>query len=141
MAGCWYPSQEYHVLRASLLCDVRSIPLLSWIISSEKQQNAQIQQAFLNALATAVNPQARVIIVTDAGFQNAWFRHIKILGGDFIRKAIYTTNAIESLNSVIRSAIKKRKVYPTDDSVRKVVYLAINDTSKNGVCRSRTDVW
>ncbi len=36
-----------------------------------------------------------------------------------IRKALYTTNAIESLNSVIRAAIKKRKVFPTDDSVRK----------------------
>ncbi|WP_414600519.1 transposase [Escherichia coli] len=32
----------------------------------------------------------------------------------------YTTNAIESLNSVIRHAIKKRKVFPTDDSVKKV---------------------
>ncbi len=47
-----------------------------------------------------------------------------------IRKAIYTTNAIESLNSMIRAAIKKRKVFPTDDSVRKVVYLAIKDASK-----------
>ncbi|EFB4337481.1 TPA: IS256 family transposase [Escherichia coli] len=47
-----------------------------------------------------------------------------------IRKAIYTTNAIESLNSVIRTAIKKRKVFPTDDSVRKVIYLAIKDASK-----------
>lgn len=47
-----------------------------------------------------------------------------------IRKAIYTTNAIESLNSVIRAAIKKRKVFPTDDSVRKVVYLAIQAASK-----------
>lgn len=47
-----------------------------------------------------------------------------------IRKAIYTTNAIESLNSVIRAAIKKRKVFPTDDSVRKVIYLAIRDASK-----------
>lgn len=47
-----------------------------------------------------------------------------------IRKVIYTTNAIESLNSVIRAAIKKRKVFPTDDSVRKVVYLAIKDASK-----------
>jgi len=42
-----------------------------------------------------------------------------------IRKAIYTTNAIESLNSVIRKAIKKRKLFPSDDSVKKVVYLAI----------------
>lgn len=47
-----------------------------------------------------------------------------------IRKAIYTTNAIESLNSVSRAAIKKRKVFPTDDSVRKVIYLAIKDASK-----------
>jgi transposase-like protein len=47
-----------------------------------------------------------------------------------IRKAIYTTNAIESLNSVIRKAIKKRKVFPTDDSAKKVVYLAVMDASK-----------
>ncbi len=47
-----------------------------------------------------------------------------------IRKAIYTTNAIESVNSVIRKAVKKRKVFPNDDSARKVVYLAIQDASK-----------
>ncbi|EJC7696963.1 IS256 family transposase [Salmonella enterica] len=47
-----------------------------------------------------------------------------------ILKAIYTTNEIESLNSVIRAAIKKRKVFPTDDSVRKVIYLAIKGASK-----------
>ena len=47
-----------------------------------------------------------------------------------IRKAIYTTNAIESLNSVIRKAIKKRKLFPTDDSAKKVIYLAIQQASK-----------
>jgi len=47
-----------------------------------------------------------------------------------IRRAIYTTNAIESLNSVIRKAIKKRKLFPTDDSAKKVVYLAIQQASK-----------
>lgn len=47
-----------------------------------------------------------------------------------IRKAIYTTNAIELLNSVIRAAIKKRKVFPMNDSVRKVIYLAIRNASK-----------
>ncbi|MBD3557536.1 IS256 family transposase [Planktothrix sp. FACHB-1355] len=41
-----------------------------------------------------------------------------------IRKVIYTTNAIESLNSVIRKATRKRKVFPTDDSALKVVFLA-----------------
>ncbi|MFW9289902.1 transposase, partial [Glaesserella parasuis] len=43
-----------------------------------------------------------------------------------IRKAIYTTNTVESLNSVI----KKRNVFPMDDSVFKVIWLAIKDASK-----------
>lgn len=47
-----------------------------------------------------------------------------------IRKAIYTTNAIESVNSVIRKAIKKRKLFPSDNSAKKVIYLAIQDASK-----------
>lgn len=62
-----YSSQEHHVLRASLLCDGCSLPLLSWVVPSEKQQNSQIQKNFPDALAEAVNPVARVIIVTDAG--------------------------------------------------------------------------
>jgi len=47
-----------------------------------------------------------------------------------IRRAIYTTNAIESLNSVVRKVIKKRKLFPTDDSAMKVVYLAVQAASK-----------
>ena len=47
-----------------------------------------------------------------------------------IRKAIYTTNAIESLNSVIRHAINKRKIFPTDDSVKKVIFLAVEAAAK-----------
>lgn len=47
-----------------------------------------------------------------------------------IRKAIYTTNAIESLNSVIRKATTKRKVFPTDESAKKVIYLAIQQASE-----------
>jgi transposase-like protein len=47
-----------------------------------------------------------------------------------IRKVIYTTNAIESLNSVIRKAINNRKIFPDDNSVFKVVYLAIERASR-----------
>jgi len=47
-----------------------------------------------------------------------------------IRKVIYTTNAIESLNSVIRKSVKTRKVFPSDDAALKVVYLAIEGASK-----------
>ncbi|MEE9358363.1 MAG: transposase, partial [Sedimenticolaceae bacterium] len=41
-----------------------------------------------------------------------------------------TTNAIESMNSVVRKAIKKRKLFPTDDSAMKVVYLTVQQASK-----------
>lgn len=47
-----------------------------------------------------------------------------------IRKVIYTTNAIESLNSVIRKATKTRKLFPNDDAALKVVFLAIERASK-----------
>jgi len=49
---------------------------------------------------------------------------------DDIRRAIYTTNAIESLNSVVRKEIKNRKLFPADNSALKVVYLAIESASK-----------
>jgi transposase-like protein len=65
----------------------------------------------------------------------SWRNHWENLNTFFdyptdIRKAIYTTNAIESLNSVIRKAIKKRKLFPSDDAAKKVVYLAIMAASK-----------
>lgn len=47
-----------------------------------------------------------------------------------IRKAIYTTNAIESMNMTLRKVIKNKRVFPSDESVFKLLYLAINNVSK-----------
>jgi transposase-like protein len=47
-----------------------------------------------------------------------------------IRRAIYTTNAIESVNSVIRKFTKNRKVYPNEQSALKLIYMAIHEASK-----------
>lgn len=47
-----------------------------------------------------------------------------------IRKAIYTTNAIESVNSVIRKFTRNRKQYPNGESALKLVYLAIHEAQK-----------
>lgn len=65
----------------------------------------------------------------------AWRNHWDTLNTLFayppeIRKVIYTTNAIESLNSVIRTATRKHKIFAHDDSAFKVVYLAIQQASK-----------
>lgn len=49
---------------------------------------------------------------------------------DPIRKVIYTTNAIESLNAQLRKVTRKRGSFPTEDSVRKVIYLALTRVAK-----------
>ena len=47
-----------------------------------------------------------------------------------IRKVIYTTNAIESLNYSLRRMLKTRGSFPNDDSILKILYLAINRVAK-----------
>ena len=64
-------------------------------------------------------------------WKNHWPHLITIFDyPEDIRKVIYTTNAIESLNSVIRKSIKTRKLFPNDDAAKKVIYLAIDAASK-----------
>ena len=49
-----------------------------------------------------------------------------------VRKIIYTTNAIESLNRVIRKTIKTRGSFPTEDAALKLIYLSIKNFEKCG---------
>ena len=67
-------------------------------------------------------------------WRSKW-RDIVIRRGGFdfpspIRKAINTTNAIESVNSVIRKFTRNRKIYPNEESALKLVTMAIRDASK-----------
>jgi len=47
-----------------------------------------------------------------------------------VRKIIYTTNAIESLNMSLRKAIKTRGAFPSEDAALKVMYLALKNLTK-----------
>lgn len=47
-----------------------------------------------------------------------------------MRKAIYTTNAIEALNRQVRKVIKTRSAFPTDDAALKLVFLALRNAQK-----------
>lgn len=47
-----------------------------------------------------------------------------------VRKAIYTTNAIESLNSTHRRLNRQRSVFPSDKALLKALYLATFETTK-----------
>lgn len=65
---------------------------------------------------------------TVSTWENAWERFIPFL--EFppaLRRIIYTTNAIESLNYQLRKIIKNRGHFPNDDAVIKLLWLAIRD--------------
>jgi transposase-like protein len=47
-----------------------------------------------------------------------------------IRKVIYTTNAIESLNASLRKVTKNRRSFPTDEAVMKILYLALHQIAR-----------
>lgn len=47
-----------------------------------------------------------------------------------IRKAIYTTNAIESLNASLRKVIKNKRVFPSDEAAIKLLFLALKNIAK-----------
>ena len=47
-----------------------------------------------------------------------------------MRRLIYTTNAIEGFNRQLRMVTKAKSVFPTDDSLFKMLYLAMMDITK-----------
>ena len=67
--------------------------------------------------------------------QHSWGTHWNDLSEFFkypeeIRRVIYTTNSIESLNVSLRKVTKNRAVFPDDESIIKIMYLAISKAAK-----------
>ena len=65
----------------------------------------------------------------------SWDQHWEQLTAFFafppeIRKVIYTTNAIESLNASMRKILKTRRAFPNDESATKLMYLALQNMAK-----------
>jgi putative transposase len=79
-------------------------------------------------LAFAESSLGKKYPATVATWTNAWERFIPFLAfPPEVRKIIYTTNAIESLNYQLRKIIKNRGHFPNDDAVIKLLWLAIRD--------------
>ena len=47
-----------------------------------------------------------------------------------IRKVIYTTNAIESINNFVRKIIRNRDAFPNNEAILKIMYLALQNAAK-----------
>lgn len=64
-------------------------------------------------------------------WQSNWARLIPMFSyPEDIRRAIYTTNVIESLNMTLRKTIKTRASFPNDDAAFKLLYLALQNIAK-----------
>lgn len=114
-----------------------SLKYVSW--KDYKAVTADLKEVYISATETAAQAELeRFAEKWDDKYpqiSKSWTAHWPNLITLFeyppeIRKVIYTTNAIESLNSVIRKATKQRKVFPTDDSAMKVVFLAMQSAAK-----------
>ena len=67
--------------------------------------------------------------------QRSWEKHWDDLSEFFkypeeIRRVIYTTNAIESLNASFRKVTKNRAAFPDDEAIIKIMYFAISKAAK-----------
>ena len=64
-------------------------------------------------------------------WRRAWEEVVPFFAfGPEIRRVIYTTNAVEGLNRVIRKAIKTRGSFPSEEAAEKLIYLAIREHEK-----------
>jgi len=84
-----------------------------------------------NALAAFEEKWGRRYPMIGASWRTNWERVVPFL--DFppdIRRIIYTTNAIESLNSSLRKLVYHRGHFPSDEAVTKLLYLALRNMEK-----------
>ncbi|ACA93594.1 MULTISPECIES: IS256 family transposase [Burkholderia cepacia complex] len=88
--------------------------------------SAEAAQAELDAFADG--PWGQRFPTVSAAWRNAWDRVIPFFAfPPAVRKIIYTTNAIENINSQLRKIIKTRGHFPTDEAATKLIWLALRN--------------
>ncbi len=93
-------------------------------------QAPTVEQAAANLTAFAKKWDASHPTIAKS-WRNNWERIIPLFSyPPEIRKAIYTTNAIESLNMSLRKVTKNRGSFPNDEAMTKLLYLAMKNISK-----------
>jgi hypothetical protein len=81
-SGCC--NDVYHQLRASLVFQGRSLPLINYVVKKDQYNNDELHQKFLQLLAQIIDSNKPTYIITDAGFKTPWFQGVAALGWQFI---------------------------------------------------------
>ncbi|KGN42463.1 IS256 family transposase, partial [Knoellia aerolata] len=117
-----------HLIRASMrfvsYSDRKAVAALLRPIYTAADEDTALAalEAFADSAAGKKYPAAV------AAWHRAWERFTPFLAfGPALRKVIYTTNSIESLNYQLRKIIKNRGHFPSDDAVVKLLWLAIRN--------------
>lgn len=98
--------------------------------------NAESAQAALDAFEASAWGKKFPTVV--AAWRSAWSHVIPFFAfPPDIRRVLYTTNAIESVNSRIRKIIKTRGHFPNDDAASKLIWLALKNITANWSSASR----
>jgi putative transposase len=93
--------------------------------------SASNENAALEALQTFKEKWDRFYPTISDSWQRHWQEIIPFLAfPEFIRKAIYTTNSLESVNRQIRKVIKTKGAFPNDEAVLKLAFLALQNAAK-----------
>jgi putative transposase len=131
--GAVYPATTpqtciVHLIRNSLDCaswqDRK--PLAAAIKPIYTAPSAEAAQAELDAFEQV--PWGQKFPAVVAAWRRAWDRVIPFFAfPPAVRRVIYTTNAIESINARLRKIIKTRGHFPSDDAASKLIWLALRN--------------
>jgi len=75
---------EFHLLRASIPADGRSLTIYEESHPQRCNGNPQVHKHFLHRLKHILPSHCDPIIITDAGFRTPWFRAVQAMGWDFV---------------------------------------------------------
>jgi transposase-like protein len=116
-----------------------SLNLASW--KDKKELAAALKPIYQAVSAEAAASALTAFLASDWGqkfptvtamWQRQWEQVIPFFAyPPPVRKIIYTTNAIESLNMQLRKIVKNRGHFPSDEAASKLLYLALRNIEKN----------
>jgi putative transposase len=108
-----------HKDRKAVADDLKSVYQAPSVEEAERQL-AQFEETWAGAYP-----------VIARSWQQHWARVVPMFGYPAeIRRAVYTTNTIESLNMTLRKVSKNRSLFPSDEAVFKLLFLALRNISK-----------
>jgi hypothetical protein len=107
--------KKHSALVAAVPIDGRSIPIYCRVYSIKKNNNPVIHKKFLRNLRSILPEDCRPIIVTDAGFQNAWFFEVVSWKWDFVGRIITNAKA---------RTLEDRSWFPVLDLYKKATFVA-----------------